>query len=137
MFFFLKKAKNLDLLKVDSFMDPFLHLHRIWMLSTCQRLTKVHSSSTAYLTLLIPIQDQLLKTSTSLVKCVRSVGKTSKPQLPQSLQSQSQSPHPSLAVLPPTAVPSPITALSSSNSPIPTSPPDFSSQSSSSATTRS
>lgn len=113
------------------------------MLSTSQRpLTKVRSSSTAcisppYLIFLIPIQDQLLKARTSIVKRVRSVGKSSKPQLPRSPRSQSQSPHPPpLAVLPPAAASSPTTARSSSKYPIPTSPPDFSSQSPSSATTR-
>ena len=120
-----------------------LHLRRIWMLSTSQRpLTKVRSSSTAcisppYLIFSIPIQDQLLKTRTSIVKRVRSVGKSSKPQFPRSPRSQSQSPHPPpLAVLPPTTISSPTAALSSSKSPIPTSPPDFSSQSPLSATTR-
>ena len=112
-----------------------LRLLRIRMLSTSRRLlTKVYYPFTALFTTLIvisfsiPIKDQLLKARTSIVKRVRSVGKSSKPKPPQSPRSHSHSPHPPpLAALPPSTA-----ALSP---PIPTSPFDFSSQPLSSATT--
>jgi phosphatidylinositol phospholipase C, delta len=83
-----------------------------------------------------PIQDQLLKARTSIVRRVRSVGKSSKSPKHLRSQSQSQSPHPPpLATLPPVSPPPPTTTLSpSALSSKPLSPFDFSSQPLSSAT---
>lgn len=119
-----------------------LHLLRIRMLSISQKpLTKVtflffafYFCLSSYPFFFFP-KDQLLKARTSIVKRVRSVGKSSRNTpskhhhpLPRS---QSQSPHPPpLATLPPVS-PSPSSALGSgSKSPNPVSPFDFSSPSS-------
>ena len=116
------------------------------MLSTSRKLlTKVTfynffdpsiSSPLSFLSIFL-FKDQLLKARTSMIRRVRSVGKSSKPRQPQPLRSQSQSPHPRLATLPssppPPAAPPPLPPFVSSStaalskSPIPF---DFSSPSS-------